>query len=99
MSGRRVAPLIALSILAALVVVLRLAVVQLGQHELWAGEAANLVSTSRVLPYTRGRILDSSRAVRRSNARLTCIFTAASEVSIMSAISLYRYPYSLSSRI
>lgn len=55
---RRFGPLIA-CVLGALVLVLaRMHEVQVTEHEVWAREAANLVRSSTVIPYRRGRILD-----------------------------------------
>lgn len=60
MIGRRTQPLFALLFLGGLVCLARLFQVQVAEHEVWAGEAARLVSFGRLLPYRRGAILDAS---------------------------------------
>lgn len=55
-SVRRSAALSAVFVLALGAVVARLAQIQLGERELWAGQAAALTSTSQVVPYHRGTL-------------------------------------------
>ena len=57
MIGRRIRPLLVLCALGGVAIVLRLAQIQLQEHELWAGEASRLVHSGSVVPYRRGRIL------------------------------------------
>ncbi|MEM7305987.1 MAG: penicillin-binding transpeptidase domain-containing protein [Planctomycetota bacterium] len=59
MIGERTQRLLVLFVLATLVLIGRVAWIQLAEHEIWAEEAARLVHSGRVLPYTRGRILDA----------------------------------------
>ena len=59
MIGSRIPPLLLLFALGALVLIGRLAWIQVERHEVWAEEAARLVHAGRVLPYRRGRILDA----------------------------------------
>lgn len=67
MAARRVAPLIALVALGAFALVLRLYQLQVLQHSLWSAEAANLVRSGSIRPYTRGAILDRAGRVLRSD--------------------------------
>ncbi len=55
---RRFGPLIAVLLCVLGVLLLRLFHVQVLEHEVWAGEAAALVRSSRLLPSHRGKILD-----------------------------------------
>jgi cell division protein FtsI/penicillin-binding protein 2 len=54
--GERAGKLFALIALSFAVLVARLAFVQLGQHDVWAEEAARLVHKGLVIPYRRGEI-------------------------------------------
>jgi len=54
--GERAGKLFALILLAFSLLVARLAVVQIGQHEVWAEEAARLVHRGIPIPYRRGEI-------------------------------------------
>lgn len=58
MGSRRFRPLILCVLALAAVVLLRLFRLQVLEHELWAGEATNLVRSSTVVPYRRGSIVD-----------------------------------------
>ena len=58
MVPRRFAPLIAWLVAGTAVLGARLAWIQIGEHGVWAGEAANLVRSGKVVPYERGAILD-----------------------------------------
>lgn len=58
---RRFAPLIVLVVCGLGLVGLRMLQVQVGEHAIWAREAANLVRSHRTLPYERGPILDRRR--------------------------------------
>jgi cell division protein FtsI/penicillin-binding protein 2 len=55
---RRFAPLIAWLAAGTALLGARLAWIQVGEHEVWAGEAANLVRSGKIVPYERGAILD-----------------------------------------
>ncbi len=59
MIGRRTRPLLALFACGAAALALRLFQVQVGEHEVWAGEAARQVGFGRLLPYQRGSIEDA----------------------------------------
>jgi len=63
MSLRRFGPLMAASLIALLLLVVRLFQVQVVEHEVWAREAANLSRESEVLPYLRGEIRDRNGVV------------------------------------
>ncbi len=67
MAARRIAPLIALVVLGALVLVLRLYQLQILEHSIWSAEAANLVRSGSIRPYTRGAIVDRAGRVLRSD--------------------------------
>lgn len=67
MAGRRVAPLIALVLLGAVLLVARLYQLQVRERELWAAEAANLVRSGSIRPYTRGAIFDARGRMLRSD--------------------------------
>ncbi len=60
---RRVGPLLVALALALLLVLARGFQVQVLQHGIWAGEAADMLRSSEVLPYHRGRLLDRHGAV------------------------------------
>lgn len=60
---RRFGPLIAVVAVALGVVYLRMVQVQVHEHAIWAREAANLLRSSKTLPYHRGRILDRDGVV------------------------------------
>jgi hypothetical protein len=52
--------------LALVVTLVRLGQIQIAEHGVWAREAANLVRSSSIVPYHRGRILDArGRAIVR----------------------------------
>ena len=55
---RRFGPLIGVFLFSLAVLVARLWDVQIREHDVWAREAANLVRSWFIEPYTRGRILD-----------------------------------------
>lgn len=55
---RRFGPLIGVFLFSLAVLVARLWDVQVREHDVWAREAANLVRSWFIEPYTRGRILD-----------------------------------------
>jgi cell division protein FtsI/penicillin-binding protein 2 len=57
-ANRRFGPLVLLVGLGLIGLVARLFQVQVGEHEVWAREAANLTRSERTIPYLRGRILD-----------------------------------------
>lgn len=57
-AGRRFGPLVVLVVLGLGALVARLFQVQIGEHEVWAREAANLTRSEETIPYLRGRILD-----------------------------------------
>ncbi len=56
--SRRFLPLIVLVFLGMLGLIARLYQVQIVEHEIWAGEARNLVRNSQTIPYLRGKISD-----------------------------------------
>jgi penicillin-binding protein 2 len=56
---RRVTPLIVLVVVGLGVLVARLFQIQVLEHRVWAGEAANLVRSGLVVPFERGAILDA----------------------------------------
>lgn len=61
---RRFGPLVAIVFAGLLVLVARLFQVQLLEREVWGREAANLVRSSKIVPYHRGTILDrNGRAI------------------------------------
>lgn len=62
-SLRRFGPLIGLFLLAVTVLTARLWDVQVREHETWAREAANLVRSWFIEPYSRGRLLDAEGRV------------------------------------
>jgi cell division protein FtsI/penicillin-binding protein 2 len=63
MSLRRFGPLMAASLIALALLVVRLFQVQVVEHEVWAREAANLSRENEVLPYLRGEIRDRDGVV------------------------------------
>jgi cell division protein FtsI/penicillin-binding protein 2 len=67
MAGRRILPLIALVAVGALLLVARLYQLQILEREIWTGEAANLVRSGSIRPYTRGAILDARGRVLRED--------------------------------
>ncbi len=67
MAARRIAPLIALVALGAVALVLRLYQLQIHEHSTWSAEAAGLVRSGAIRPYTRGAILDRAGRVLRSD--------------------------------
>jgi penicillin-binding protein 2 len=58
MARRRFLPLIVLTVLGTIWLLLRLAQVQIVEHEVWAEEAANLVRKGNIVPFVRGEIRD-----------------------------------------
>ncbi len=60
---RRFGPLVAVVALVWAALVARLYQVQIGEHEVWAREAANLVRSARTIPYLRGEIRDRNGEV------------------------------------
>lgn len=60
---RRFLPLVAVLALALTLIALRLVQVQVGEAEVWGQEAANLVRSSSLVPYHRGRITDRDGTV------------------------------------
>jgi cell division protein FtsI/penicillin-binding protein 2 len=74
---RRFGPLVVAVLLATAVLIGRLAQVQIGQHTVWADEAAALVRVGRVVPYRRGEIRDASGGVLVSDrATWNVVFVA-----------------------
>ncbi|MEM9802198.1 MAG: penicillin-binding transpeptidase domain-containing protein [Planctomycetota bacterium] len=72
---RRFGPLFVLLGLSLLVLLARLWDVQVVQHEVWAREAANIVRSYGVEPYTRGAILDRrGRTIVRDEKRYVLEF-------------------------
>jgi len=67
MASRRFVPLIVAVVLGALALLVRMFDVQVLEHSIWAGEAANLVRSGAIRPYTRGSILDAQGRVLRSD--------------------------------
>lgn len=67
MAGRRIAPLIVTVLLGAALLMARLFQLQVREHELWTAEAANLVRSGSIRPYTRGAILDARGRMLRSD--------------------------------
>lgn len=63
MIGERTRRLFALIVAAFVVLVLRLAWIQLAEHDVWAAEAARLVHSGEVIPYERGAITDANGVV------------------------------------
>ncbi|QDU69027.1 penicillin-binding transpeptidase domain-containing protein [Engelhardtia mirabilis] len=63
MGFRRTRPLIVLLLLGWVVLVVRLGQVQLGEHQVWAEEAAKLERSGEVLLYERGSIRDTNGRV------------------------------------
>ena len=61
MARRRFGPLVVAVVVATAVLIGRLAQVQVGEHEVWADEAAALVRVGRVVPYRRGEIRELER--------------------------------------
>jgi cell division protein FtsI/penicillin-binding protein 2 len=61
--GLRARRLFAIVACAFVVLILRLAWIQLGEHAIWAEEAARLVHSGRVIPYKRGAITDANGVV------------------------------------
>ncbi len=64
---RRTGPLLVVLVLASTLLVVRLAQIQLGQHAVWAEEAAGLLHSSHVVPYRRGKIQDAASRVLASD--------------------------------
>jgi cell division protein FtsI/penicillin-binding protein 2 len=60
---RRFGPLVVSVALATAVLLARLGQIQIGQHDVWADEAAALVRVGRVVPYRRGDIRDAAGRV------------------------------------
>jgi cell division protein FtsI/penicillin-binding protein 2 len=54
---RRFGPLVAVVFAGLAVLLVRLAQIQIAEHEVWGAQAASLLRSSKVVPYHRGRIL------------------------------------------
>jgi cell division protein FtsI/penicillin-binding protein 2 len=61
--GERTRRLFALVAAAFVVLFLRLAWIQIAEHDIWAEEAARLVHSGEVIPYERGAITDANGVV------------------------------------
>ncbi len=67
MASRRILPLIVLIAVGAVFLVARLYQLQIVEHGTWSGEAANLVRSGAIRPYTRGAIVDARGRVLRED--------------------------------
>ena len=77
MARRRFGPLVVAVVVATAVLIGRLAEVQIGQHTVWADEAAALVRVGRVVPYRRGDIREAGGDVLVSDlASFDVVFVA-----------------------
>ncbi len=63
MIGERTRRLFGLIAAAFAVLFVRLAWIQIGEHEVWAEQAARLVHSGRIIPYERGAITDAAGTV------------------------------------